>query len=123
MNLIKYPTLKGQISDNFLAETLAKSGVNIDQDLLADDYVGEPLKNYLYLTYLPELLEVQLDELTKYYNRYFWLSKVAARYKKKFKRDDGFEQQVFKILEEADTLDEEVDWNIVEEIQKLSSNN
>jgi hypothetical protein len=118
MNIVKNLKLKEKCNIDVFMDTLSKLGIDINKDLLIDSYLGEPLKNYLYLTYLPEMLSERFDELTKYYSRYFWLSTVSTRYKKKFGCDNGFEQQVFKLIEEAEQENLDVDWQTVESIEK-----
>jgi hypothetical protein len=109
-------------STEFLTELNSK-GVRTNEDFLQSDYLSEPLKNYLVLSHLPELVEYPKEKLDLFYGKYYWLSNFVGKHKKMFGDDEGLEQQLFKLCEEAQHLNLDVDWNLVEEIEELNKNN
>lgn len=58
------------------------------------------------------------NDLKTFYSRYFWLLLYVERQKALHGPDMGLEQQLFKLLEESETLSEEVDWSFVENLEK-----
>lgn len=116
MDSVKNIKLKKVFSEQELIKNLAQRNVDLNDELLDDQYLAEPLENFLYLTYFPDLVASPTGQLGQYYAKYYWLLTVAERYKKKFGRDNGLEQEVFQILEQSDRLDAPVDWSIVEKL-------
>lgn len=116
MNLIKDVRLKKVFGEQELIKSLAQRNVDINDELLDDRYLAEPLENFLYLTYFPDLVASPSGQLNQYYAKYYWLLTVAERYKKKFGKDNGLEQEVFQILEHSDRLNTPVDWSVVEKL-------
>jgi hypothetical protein len=109
-------------TDEILHQLNAK-GVKANEDLLKSADLSEPLKNYLLLSYLPEVVEYPKEKLDVFYGKYYWLSNFLGKHKKIFGEDEGLEQQLFKLAEEADQSNLDVDWNLVEEIEEANKNN
>ena len=104
-----------------ILEKLNKS--QVDQTLPVDTYslyeekIGleeEALLNYKILSDR----SVFKNELKVFYSRYFWLLIYVEKQKALHGPDVGLEQQLFKLLEESETLSEEVDWSFVENLEK-----
>lgn len=117
MNVITEIKLKSKLDKLELAKALESRGVKVNTDLLFDNYLSNALENHMYLTYLPDLVESPTDSLNRFYSRYYWLSNFIEKYKKKFGQDAGLEQQLFKLMEEAEHENLIVDWNLVERVQ------
>lgn len=96
---------------------LNTKGVKIDEDLFENEYLSEAMKNQLILSYLPEVVENPDNKLSLFYSRYYWLSDFVERYKHLFGEDAGLDQQLFKLLGEAEHADLEIDWSLIEEIE------
>ena len=123
MNAIKEIKLSKQLDTAEFLTELNSKGVGTDEDLLNSNSLSEPLKNYLVLNYLPELVEYPKDKLDLLYGKYYWLSNFIEKHKSIFGEDEGLEQQLFKLCEEAEHSNLNVDWNLVEEIEKVNKNN
>ncbi len=122
MEAIKRIEFKDSLNKTQFISLLNSKGVKIEQDLLQDKNLFESAKNYFALNYLPEFVETPKDELDMFYGKYYWLSILIGRYKKLFGNDEGLDQQLFKLCEEAENLGLDVDWNLVERIEENIKN-
>jgi hypothetical protein len=89
---------------------------SVDQD---DELYGAAFRRHLLFSRWPSLLTEAGFYLSKeelLYNSYYWMLKFAKLHALKNGYDAGIEQQVFKILEQADC---DVDWTVAEEISNL----
>jgi len=120
MDAIKEIKLAKPVDTTEFLTHLNSKGVKMNEDLLNSDYLSEALKNYLFLNYLPELVEYPKEKLDLFYGRYYWLSNFIGKHKKMFGEDEGLEQQLFKLCEEAEHSNLDVDWNLVEEIEEAN---
>lgn len=123
MDAVKEIKLAKDLETGEILHQLNAKGVKANEDLLQSDYLSEPLKNYLLLSYLPELVEYPKEELDLFYGKYYWLSNFLGKHKKMFGADEGLEQQLFKLAEEAEQANLDVDWNLVEEIEEANKKN
>lgn len=123
MDAIKEIKLAENLETPELLNRLDSKGVKMNEDLLQSGDLSEPLKNYLFLSYLPELVEYPKEKLDLFYGKYYWLSNFVGKHKKIFGADEGLEQQLFKLCEEAERQDLNVDWSLVEEIEAVNKNN
>jgi hypothetical protein len=123
MDAIKEIKLTEDLETDEILHQLNAKGVKANEDLLKSDDLSEPLKNYLYLSYLPELVEYPKAELDLFYGKYYWLSNFVGKHQKLFGTDEGLEQQLFKLAEEAEQSNLDVDWNLVEEIEAANKDN
>ena len=68
----------------------------------------------------PSILEtdssLKPDDL--YYSAYYWFTQFKSRHFELFGHDEGLEQQGFIILENISMSLEEIDWSIIEVIEK-----
>jgi hypothetical protein len=82
---------------------------------------GAPLKMYILLTHFPELvmsIDFRIPLTNILYSRYYWLSKIARNLEKNVGTDNGISQQLFMLIEEIDSKIDEVDWSLIESIDK-----
>ncbi|QPH39435.1 hypothetical protein [Pedobacter endophyticus] len=96
------------------------SQANMNDELLCDVRIKEPLEKYLLLTMFPNRFENE-NLLNIYYNRFYWFNKFRNDYIYYYGDDNlNLEQQRFKILEEGDRFSD-IDWNIIESIQNQNT--
>jgi hypothetical protein len=81
---------------------------------------GAAFRYYRLLTDLPFRIadELALTEQTVLYNRYFWFARLTHLRWLGYGPDGSFEQQLFKILEGMDHAPFEIDWAVIEEIDR-----
>ncbi len=118
MDKIKEIKLKEFIDNDKLINLLDSKGVKIDKDLFQNKYISESLTNQLILRYLPEFLESPKGETELFYGKYYWMTAFNTKYKKLFGDDASLDQQLFKLCEEAEQENLDVDWQTVESIEK-----
>lgn len=104
--------------DEAVSRLLVSGGeaYSVDQD---DELYGAAFRRHLLFARWPFLLTEAGFHLSKeelLYNSYYWMLKFAKLHALKHGYDAGIEQQVFKILEQADC---DVDWTVAEEISNL----
>ena len=104
--------------DQDLKRVLASSGETFAVDPDNAGY-GAAFRRHLLFSRWPSLLEgvgvnPTAEELL--YNSYYWILKFSKLYGLRNGYDAGIEQQVFKVLENADC---DVDWAVVEQITNL----
>ena len=86
-----------------------------DIEDIQDPKEKEAFRNYIFLTENDQIDDI----LLRYYSRYFWFLSYVERKKYLYGEDAGLEQQLFKIIEEADSLNKDVDWEIIQEIENI----
>lgn len=76
----------------------------------------------LYVSLRKNLNVIPVDEETLYYSVYFWFIQFKKQYYISIGKDEGLEQEGFKLLEEIDhELEEGIDWNVVTAIENSPS--
>ena len=89
---------------------------------IEDDRIRTLLDYYLFLTQYSYCITSELQIVSKnamLYSRYYWFKKFVKEYCTKYGSDAGMEQQCFKLLEEIDReRDGEIDWELLERIEK-----
>jgi hypothetical protein len=118
MDKIKEIKLKEFIDSDKLVNLLDSKGVKIDRNLLQNKFISESLTNQLILRYLPEFLESPKGEPELFYGKYYWMTAFNTKYKKLFGDDESLDQQLFKLCEEAEQENLDVDWQTVESIER-----
>lgn len=114
---IKEIKLKKPITKSEILSLLNSKNIKVNEDYLTEKYLSNSFENHIFLTYLPELVESPNNEIDLFYSQYYWLTEFVERYKKMFGEDEGLDQQLFKLCEEAELTDLAVDWNFIEEIE------
>jgi|GEM_PF-2037398 len=114
--MILYPIeeLEKKLSNTEFNALLQASSTFWNKELLNDKFYGKSLKLYLLLSYSSVLSSE--DPVLIFYNRYYWFLTFVEKYKLKNGDDAGLEQQAFKLLEEVDKIDGDLDWGIVEQL-------
>jgi hypothetical protein len=87
---------------------------------LDDDSGGNEFKFYLLFENWPSLLAdngIAIDNELIFYNRYYRFSYFLKLYSAKHGYDVGLEQQAFRLLEDSETLNLEVDWDLITKIE------
>jgi|SRR5262245_34613893 len=87
-------------------------------DLDDPDY-GEAVARMLLFEHYPDLVERAVPALSArdyFYNRYFWTTRLAARFQAKHGYDAGLEQWVFQLLEGAAAF--APDWALLEALHQ-----
>lgn len=75
------------------------------------------LKNYLVLTHMPSIIKsIQLDSLSLFMNRYYWLKKFYHNYSLTQGIDVGVEQQIVQLIEAISNQFKDFDWAELEKI-------
>ena len=88
------------------------------RELAADPSFGKAFRRFLVCSHWPDLLaSAGADETTIFYSAYFNFAKFAAIRTIKHGLDAGLEQQLFMMLESAETP---LDWNVIAEIDALA---
>ena len=102
-----------QVSEGFSLQNISSGLYKVLQEV-EDGLEKMALTNYLILT------ESGLfkDDLLTYYSRYYWFMTFVERKKSNSGDDAGLDQQLFKIIEESESFAEEVDWSVIQEIEK-----
>jgi hypothetical protein len=115
------------IVDLDLVKQILKNNVNIVSEFRTK-YHFQGDTNYLHLFdsllifYDKELfdkLDLKFSELKRLKNAYFWYSKYIGALRKQHFATSDHEEVKFKIIEEIDRLDENVDWLFLKEIDEL----
>lgn len=63
-----------------------------------------------------------IDNELIFYNRYYWFVFFLKLYTAKHGYDAGLEQQAFQLLEESETMNIEVDWDLIVKIESDINN-
>lgn len=88
---------------------------------LDDPDYGSAFLYYVFFLHHPsvsDVLHMDIDENTRFYNAYYWFQRFVKMYIEKHGYDAGMEQQAFKMLENADF---DLDLEIIDLIDKKSS--
>ena len=114
--MILYPIeeLEKRLSNTEFDELLQASSTSWNEELLNDKFYGRALKLYILLSYSSVFSSE--DPVLIFYNRYYWFLTFIEKYKLKNGDDAGLEQQAFKLLEEVEGIDGDLDWGIVEQL-------
>ena len=82
--------------------------------------IGDALGWSLLFERWPDLLAASpVDRKIAFYNRYFWFKRFATLKQARDGYDAGLEQQVFRLLEQAEF---EVDWSLLERLDAEAAN-
>lgn len=98
--------------------TLGGPNFRIDPN---DSSCGESLVYYSLFTNWPELLGNSVCGLTTsviFYNRYYWFLHLIRLWQELHGHDAGMEQQAFQLLESAAAEGMELDWDVLQEIER-----
>jgi hypothetical protein len=102
----------GDIDDTELRRRASQLRLAID----LGDPDARPLLWSLVFQEWPDLLPARdVDELTRFYNEYFWFVRFISAWQAAHGSDRGLEQQAFQLLEQAPTG---VDWDTVEQLDR-----
>src|SRR5688572_11598963 len=101
---------------NVISEFRAKYRFQGDTDYL---YLFDALLIF-YDQELFDKLNINLSELHRLKNAYFWYSQYITVLKKQGFAINDHEQAKFKIIEEIDRLGENTDWLFIKEIDELN---
>ncbi len=74
-------------------------------DMLNHPSFGRYFKNYATLTEYPKIaiqLRLSMDDL--FWNRYYWLSRLAREWQSSFGYDAGLEQQVSQLIDSGEHM-------------------
>lgn len=118
MDAVKVIRVKRDLNEAEMLQALRARGINLVENHLFDEDLSAALRNHIYLTHFPELVEQPARELDRFYSRYYWFLLFAEKRKSKFGPDAGLDQQVFQLLEGADDLGLGVDWNVVAKLRE-----
>jgi hypothetical protein len=117
MDKIKEIKLTKLIDTKELINLLTSKDINLNEDLLTNEILSESLKKQLILRHLPEIIESPKAVTDLFYSKYFWLATFNNKYKNIFGEDVGLDQQLYKLCEEAEQSNLDIDWNFVEKIE------
>jgi len=119
-----YKKLNKQQLKNFLPiieEKISSLPVKYNIEEL-NNSLSEIFKYYLLFTHWTEIVNNEISDMQMsdiFYNRYYWFMMYSRKYQSQNGLDEGIEQQAFKLLEEADHMDFDINWEIIENIEKL----
>lgn len=102
-------------------DNLIKKSAQNYSSVLNDITFGESYKYFLLFTNWPHLLTeegIEIDNELIFYSRYYWFIHFLKLYTLKKGMDAGLEQQAFRLLEESERIDVEIDWSFIEKIQR-----
>ena len=107
----------GEIRNRFRTEN-SQFGYVVDID---STEFGKEFSWYLLFYHWPDLVRFRfpcVSEAELFYNAYYWFRVYSHTYMKIHGRDAGLEQQAFRLLEQADRSDENVDWILTEQLDE-----
>jgi len=95
-------------------------------DLENENISDKELQTYLKYIHLFKFIETTSNEINieftmedLLYSQYYWFIKYKNRYFELYERDEGLEQEAFKMLEDIDLqMQTGIDWSIIESIDK-----
>jgi hypothetical protein len=120
MNLLKREEIRELLIDNEqdLINTIELSGY--DKDLLKDSESEFYIKAFVLFTHFPERVRLNrnLSDIDSLYNQYYWLRQICRFSADKMGSDKGIPQHLFQLIEEMDRTTNEVDWKMIEKIDK-----
>ncbi len=114
MILYQIQELEKRLSNINIDDLFQATSMLWNEELLNDQFYGSALKFYILLSYSPVFCSE--DPVRIFYNRYYWFLTFVEKYKLKNGDNAGLEQQVFKLLEEVDRIDSNIDWDIIEQL-------
>jgi len=105
---------------NFINETdiqslLENKFISISSNDLNDPVYGDDLKIYYLLSFQPSLFSAKYSDHQIFYSRYYYFLSFAEKCKNIHGEDAGLDQQVFKLLEEGESIGN-IDWSVVENL-------
>jgi hypothetical protein len=91
-----------------------------DEGLLKNSESPSYLKAYVLFAHFSERVKFLKDfsELDRLYNQYYWLRQICRFTEKRTDSDKGISQQLFQLIEEMDHAGDEVNWELIESIDK-----
>ena len=90
-----------------------------DEKLLNNKETEFYIKAYvLFAHFFNQLKSLHISEIDFLYNKYYWLSKISRFFEKENGNDKGVSQNLFQIIEEMDRATDEIDWKLIENINK-----
>jgi hypothetical protein len=85
---------------------------------LNEDY-SKPLQKYILLEEFAFHFLTDYSMLDVFYNKYYYYCQFIKLYQIKYGENSDFDQQRFKIIENAGNAINDIDWNIVEQIENI----
>jgi hypothetical protein len=92
--------------------------LNLIVDVRSHDEATLAQVRALLFEHWPELVGETLTAERSLLNRYYWFVRFITLWQQKYGYNAGMEQQAFRIIEALDRAGPEVDWNLVEELDK-----
>jgi len=105
-------------NENDLIAIIESSGY--DQDLLKDSQSEFYIKAYVLFAHFSERVRLykDLSEIDSLYNQYYWLHHICRFIENKTGSDRGISQHLFQLIEEMDRTTDDVNWELIEKIDK-----
>jgi hypothetical protein len=118
MQIIPKELLEAKLSeiDSRIRESDLKFSIEPD-----DESFGNAFKFYLLFENWPSLLAgngFAIGNELIFYNRYYWFCCFLKLYKAKHRYDAGLEQQAFRLLEDSEALNVDVDWELIAKLSQ-----
>ena len=100
------------------------SGVLNFNDKTVENLEDQHLKTFIKYVYILNTEKSRITEMDNtlnledlFYSEYYWFTKYKNRFFDLYGRDEGLEQQTYKILEKMSIgLENNIDWSIIERI-------
>lgn len=86
MDAVKVIRVKRDLNEAEMLQALRARGINLVENHLFDEDLSAALRNHIYLTHFPELVEQPARELDRFYSRYYWFLLFAEKRKSKLDR-------------------------------------
>lgn len=87
----------------------------VNSQYLQHPYFGTDLTKYYLINFFPQ--KFKEEKVVLHYNMYYWFLKFKHKFNKVNGHDAGIEQQLFKIIEESETI-AGLDWSVMQFIQE-----
>ena len=100
--------------------TIKKEVEHVPEQAFEDDALNDLYNNWLVIynnsDRICEIEGIGEDELV--YSEYYWFTRFLNRYHGIYGEDSGMDQQQFKILDKLCSLNSDVKWDILEEMEE-----